>query len=76
MICEKVLSIIRSVLGDESLELDFDQDITKELDSIGFVTMVVELENIFDIELDDEDFELSKMGSINQIVELVYGYLK
>ncbi|MFR2755389.1 MAG: acyl carrier protein [Eisenbergiella massiliensis] len=74
-IAEQILNVFKMVMKDDNFSTDFDEDITGGLDSIGFVTLVVELENEFDIEFDDEDFELSKMKSVNQITDLVIKYL-
>lgn len=74
LIYKKILTLLKSVMEDEKINLEYDQDIIENLNSIGFVTLAVELENEFDIELDDEDFELSKMRNINQIAELVIKY--
>lgn len=74
LVCKKILMLLKSVMEDEKLNIEYDEDITKVLNSIGFVTLVVELEDEFDIELDDEDFELSKMGNINRIADLVIKY--
>ena len=72
---DQILYVFRTVMKDDNFSADFDEDITGGLDSIGFVTLVVELENKFDIEFDDEDFELSKMKSVNQITDLIIKYL-
>lgn len=75
LIADQILNVFRMVMKDEKFNADFEEDITGGFDSIGFVTLVVELENKFDIEFDDEDFEMSKMKSVNQITDLIIKYL-
>ncbi|WP_270564217.1 acyl carrier protein [Clostridium beijerinckii] len=72
---EKVFEVLKQVLNDDNkLPATFDDNINQSLDSIQFVTLIVEIENMFDIEIDDEDFEISKMCNINKISDLISAY--
>lgn len=46
------------------------------LDSIAFVTLVVELEEIFDISIDDEYLQLKNLSTFNSIVNMVKTLIK
>lgn len=73
----KVSTIIGEVLQNgKAVPESFDADISQLLDSIEFVTLIVEIESMFDIGIDDDDFEVSKLDSINKIVELINTYLE
>lgn len=52
-----------------------DGDLLEVLDSVEFVTLLVEIETEFDIEIDDSDYELKKMSTVSRIAELVEKYL-
>lgn len=73
----KVFNIVEKVLeNNENLPKNNDEDITALFDSIRFVTLIVEIENTFGIEISDDDFELEKMSSINKITELILPIMK
>lgn len=73
----KVSNIIGEVLQNgKTVPESFDADISQLLDSIEFVTLIVEIESMFEIEIDDDDFEISKLDTINKIVELINTYLE
>ena len=45
------------------------------LDSFGFVSLIVYIEETWNIQIDDSDFTMDKMGSIDKIVDLVDQYV-
>ena len=45
------------------------------LDSFGFVSLIVYIEEMWNIQIDDSDFTMDKMGSIDRIAKLVHEYL-
>ena len=45
------------------------------LDSIEFVTLIVEIETEFEIEIDDSDYDMEKLGDIHKLAELVEKYM-
>lgn len=75
-VCMKVAEILQSVF-EENIEvpLDYDDDIRNLLDSIQFVTLIVELESKFKIAITDEDFEIEKMCNIDKIADLIMSYI-
>lgn len=54
-------------------ELDSGEKIMTDgiLSSIEFVKLTIELENMYDFEFEDSDFELSNFDSIESIASLV-----
>lgn len=76
-ICEKVLEILNQVL-DYNTDLvpnTYNEELGDHLSSIEFVTFIVEVESTFDIEIDDNDFELKNMDTVQKIANLVDKYL-
>lgn len=75
-ICDKVFAILKQILDEgETLSEKFDEDISGAMDSIKFVTLIVQIEKEFNIEIDDDDFEISKMDTINKISDLISTYI-
>ena len=72
-ICEKIKAILNKVLEGKTLAND-DIDFSENMDSIEFVTLVIEIESEFEIEIDDNDFDMRNLSSINKITDLVYSY--
>lgn len=73
----KVSTIIGELLQNgKTVPESFDADISQLLDSIEFVTLIVEIESMFDIEINDDDFQVSKLDSINKVAELINTYLE
>lgn len=75
-ISNKIFQIVRKIVtNEEALNLKYDDDIRYMLDSIQFVTLIVEIESTFNVEVRDEDFEIEKLGSIEKITELILSYM-
>ena len=64
-ICEKVMGILKQIL-------DYNNGL---IPTIEFVTFIVEIESEFEIEIDDDDFELNNMDTVEKIANLVTRYL-
>lgn len=73
-IVSKIYEIMHEVLDADKVARG-DGDLLEVLDSIEFVTLIVEIETEFDIEIDDSDYELEKMSTVSKIAELVEKYL-
>lgn len=73
-ICEKVNTILGKVLEDISVPDGNDVDFSDRMNSIEFVTLLISIENEFDIEIDDDDFDMEKLSSVNKIADLVISY--
>lgn len=70
-----VIKILKKLIGDHDITeeqirtIDFAQN--NLLDSIMFVTLVVELETEFNIVVDDDDLEIPNLSQLNSIVAMV-----
>ncbi len=55
-----------------------DMNLSEDLgfDSLGLVELIVELEDRFDIEIDESDLDPSQLKKVGQIYELVDKYLE
>lgn len=76
---EKVKSIITSRMKDRSkiAKLAYDTPLLSlGIDSILALSILVELEEEFDIEIDDSDLNMDKIRDINSFADLVRGYLE
>lgn len=76
---EKVKSIITSRMKDQNkiAKLAYDTPLLSlGIDSILALSILVELEEEFDIEIDDSDLNMDKIRDINSFADLVRGYLE
>lgn len=71
---EKIGEILEKVLGNNSSSNESDMDFSKDIDSIKFVTIILEIENEFNIEIDDDDFDMDNFTSADKLVDLVLSY--
>ena len=72
---EKVVEILRELSGVEEIndELSFEEDLG--LDSLLMVSMLIEFEEIFDIELKESDMNPFDLKTVNDAVALVESYV-
>ena len=71
---EKVVEILKGLSGkNEIKESDKLQD-DIGLDSLGMVTLLVEIEDTFLIELDESDMNPFDLSCVSDVVELVEKY--
>ncbi|EEL61307.1 hypothetical protein COD78_28230 [Bacillus cereus] len=70
-----VMETLKKVVEDSSKNdddfLNSNYSDSGMLDSIAFVTLVVELEEIFDISIDDEYLQLKNLSTFNAITNMV-----
>ena len=73
MISEKIIQIINALgIIDNKLEEKFKGTLTERgLNSFGFITLVVEIEKEFGIEVQEEDLIIEKFDSIQNIEEYI-----
>jgi acyl carrier protein len=73
---ETITELIRNVISlDANREIKDDENlIDLGLDSIKTIEIVVELEDGFDIEIDEDDLMLDNFSTISKIMELVKRY--
>lgn len=70
-ITKEIIKLITEI-GELSDNIDLDTTFDKiELDSIGFVTIIVEIETNYEIEFDDENMLITNYQSIGEFVEYV-----
>lgn len=71
---EKTIVLLKELSGKEEIkESDRLQD-DIGLDSIGMVTLLVEIEDTFLIQLDESDMNPFDLSSVSDVVELVEKY--
>ena len=72
---QKILSVIKDTLIGKALTAspveDIDGKLALQLDSVGRLTLLVELENEFDVELLDDEFDPASMESIKTFCDYV-----
>lgn len=68
---EKVINLIARILGVDTSELDLDTEIgdLPEWDSMHYLTIIKELENLFDIKFEQGD--LADCEDISDLVALI-----
>ena len=71
---EKVTEIIKELSGKEEVSLrdNLQEDIS--LDSLALVTLLVELEEVFNIELEESDMNPFDLNTVEDTVNLVNKY--
>ena len=72
---EKVIEILKELSGEETI---VETDTLKEdihLDSLGMVTLLVEIEDVFDIRLDESDMNPFDLITVQDAVNLVGKYM-
>ena len=70
----KIMDIMKEVLDEEKIA-NCDGNLLDVLDSIEFVTLIVEIETEFEIEIDDSNYDMEKLGDIHKLAELVEKYM-
>ena len=76
---EKVKQIITSRMKDQAKidALQYDTPLLSlGIDSILALSILVEIEEAYDIEIDDSDLNMDKIKDISSFANLVRGYLK
>ena len=72
---EKVIEILKELSGEETIN---ETDTLKEdihLDSLGMVTLLVEIEDVFNIRLDESDMNPFDLITVQDVVSLVGKYM-
>lgn len=66
---EKVLEILKSVLEDESVNIETSQENNSNWDSLRHLNLIVELESEFDVSFEPE--EITEMSSVKKIIATI-----
>lgn len=70
----KVKEILSELSGEESIENTDHLQGDLALDSLMMVTMLVEIEEVFGIELDEADMNPFDLGTIQNVIDMVAKY--
>lgn len=71
---EKVKEILCELSGEESIENDTSLQGDLALDSLMMVTMLVEIEEAFGIELDEADMNPFDLYAVQSVIDMVGKY--
>jgi Phosphopantetheine attachment site. len=73
----KVMEIITSTIEDFSIQENNENcDLTLiGMDSMKFISIIVKLEEVFEIEFPDEYLVIEKMNTVYKIIDIVYSIL-
>ncbi len=71
---ENVKAILHELSGEEVVENDLYLQEDLALDSLMMVTMLVEIEDIFDIKLDEADLNPFDLSTVQNVIDLVSRY--
>lgn len=71
---EKVRGIISELSGEETIENGATLQGDLALDSLSMVTLLVEIEKAFDIELDESDMNPFDLTSVQSVIDMVGKY--
>lgn len=71
---EKVKGILCELSGEETIENTDHLQGDLALDSLMMITMLVEIEEAFDIELDEADMNPFDLGTVQNVVDMVAKY--
>lgn len=70
---EKIVEIVNELMKNVNIELSqLDDDLVEfGLDSIIFVQLIVEIEEVFQVDVPDKALYISELNTINKITKLV-----
>lgn len=74
IIQEKIKGILCELSGEESVENSSTLQGDLALDSLMMVTMLVEIEDIFDIELEESDMNPYDLVTVQSVIDMVTKY--
>ena len=74
-IFEKVTNILSELSGTESICLDQELEKDLGLDSLQMVTLLIMIEETFDLLLDETDMNPFDLVTVSQVVSLVEKYV-
>lgn len=71
---EIIQNILQEISGSEKIELDATLQEDLALDSLSMVTLLVEIEEAFSIELDAVDMNPFQLTTVQSVIDLVSRY--
>lgn len=74
---KKINNIVKHIVN-ENKDIDFFISLQDyyQFDSVEYMILLIELNNSFNIEIDDKDFTSENFQNINSIVKIIKEYLK
>lgn len=73
---DKVEAILKELSGNEAISLESSLEKDLALDSISMVTLMIELEDEFEIQFDESDLNPFDLVSVSDVVDLVRKYVE
>ena len=74
-VIEKTVEILKGLNGIEAISLDQHLQEDLALDSLSMVTLLIEIEETFNIVLDESDMNPYDLTTVQSVVDLVNKYL-
>lgn len=71
---ENVKEILSRLSCEENIENDAELQADLVLDSLAMVTMLVEIEEVFGIELDESDMNPFELTTVQNVIDMVKSY--
>lgn len=72
---QKVCGILLELTGKETVSPTDSLQADLALDSLSAVTLLLEIEDGFGIQLDESDMDLSKLDLVEDVITMVSGYV-
>lgn len=73
---DKVEAILKELSGNEAISLESSLEKDLALDSISMVTLMIELEDEFEIQFDESDLNPFDLVNVSDVVDLVRKYVE
>ena len=75
---EEILELLEQVCEDEIIYTNPDINLVEEglMESLDFITLIVELSDAFDISISPAEFSREEMDTPNKIIEIVQSKLE
>ena len=75
---EKIIEILNANIENVAISVEqFEDDLlTLGMDSIAFISVIVSLEEEFELEIPDEKLLLTEMNTPSKIMDVIYSILK
>lgn len=72
---QKICDILLELTGKETVSPTDSLQADLALDSLSAVTLLLEIEDGFGIQLDESDMDLSKLDLVEDVITMVSGYV-
>lgn len=73
---EKVITLIKETSANETVHLSDSLESDLGFDSLSLVMLIIDLEELFDIELDPDDMSADNLNSVQSVVNMIGKYLE